>query len=99
MACVNGESRAFRGSQCLSLLVRPSEHRIYYNDPGDNKKKIWSETNVSEDFDMVLHLQVGVYCWEVISLSYCRIPSRSRDTSFRVGGGPILKAALRKVSC
>jgi len=41
------------------------------NNPGDNnKKKIWSETNVSEDFDMALRLQVGVLylSWEGIGL-------------------------------
>ncbi|KAF8488446.1 glycosyl transferase family group 2-domain-containing protein [Russula emetica] len=33
-----------------------------FNDPGDNdKKKIWSETNVSEDFDMALRLQLKGY--------------------------------------
>jgi hypothetical protein len=31
------------------------------NDPGDNdKKKIWSETKVSEDFEMALRLRVRV---------------------------------------
>jgi hypothetical protein len=35
-----------------------------FNDPGDDdKKKIWSESNVSEDFDMALRLQVGVSSW------------------------------------
>ena len=33
-----------------------------FNDPGDGgKKKIWSETNVSEDFDMALRLQLKGY--------------------------------------
>jgi hypothetical protein len=70
-----------------------------FNDPGDNnKKKIWSETNVSEDFDMALRLQVGVLSWlgKASAFLICHVRSSSRDTLF--GRQPILKAASRKVS-
>jgi len=32
-----------------------------FTDPADGKKKFWSETNVSEDFDMALRLQLKGY--------------------------------------
>ncbi len=59
MACVNGESRAFRDHN--AFLRWSALQDVVFNDPGDNnRKKIWSETNVFEDFDMALRLQVGV---------------------------------------
>jgi hypothetical protein len=96
MACANGEVAPFVGHN--AFLRWSALQDAAFNDPGDdNKKKIWSETNVSEDFDMALRLQVGgsVYSnWE--GVSFLIILSSSRDTSF--GGRPILKAGSRKVS-
>jgi len=59
MACANGEVAPFVGHN--AFLRWSALQDAAFNDPGDNnKKKIWSETNVSEDFDMALRLQVGV---------------------------------------
>jgi hypothetical protein len=66
MVCANGEVTPFVGHNaflCWSALQDAA-----YNNPGNNNmKKIWSETDVSEDFDMVLRPQVDlVFClgWE-----------------------------------
>jgi len=32
-----------------------------FTDPADNKRKMWSESNVSEDFDMALRLMMQGY--------------------------------------
>ena len=59
MACANGEVAPFVGHN--AFLRWSALQDAAFNDSGDNdKKKIWSETNVSEDFDMALRLQVGV---------------------------------------
>jgi hypothetical protein len=59
MACANGEVAPFVGHN--AFLRWSALQDAAFNDPGDNdRKKIWSETNVSEDFDMALRLQVGV---------------------------------------
>jgi Glycosyl transferase family group 2 len=97
MACANGEVAPFVGHN--AFLRWSALQDAAFNDPGDNnRKKIWSETNVSEDFDMALRLQVGVLSQlgrhAVFLIAHVR--SSSRDTSF--GGRPILKAASRKVS-
>ena len=52
MACAYGEVAPFVGH---NAFLRWS------NDRGDNDKKIWSETKVSEDFDTALRLQVGAF--------------------------------------
>lgn len=97
MACANGEVAPFVGHN--AFLRWSALQDAAFNDPGDNnKKKIWSETNVSEDFDMALRLQVG----DLSQLGrhavflIARVRSSSRDTLS--GGRPILKAASRKVS-
>ena len=60
MACANGEVAPFVGHN--AFLRWSALQDAAFNDPGDdNNKKIWSETNVSEDFDMALRLQVGVF--------------------------------------
>ncbi|KAH9023009.1 glycosyl transferase family group 2-domain-containing protein [Lactarius hengduanensis] len=57
MACANGEVAPFVGHN--AFLRWPALQDAAFEDPGDNnKKKIWSETNVSEDFDMALRLQL-----------------------------------------
>ena len=59
MACANGEVAPFVGHN--AFLRWSALQDAAFNDHGDNnRKKIWSETNVSEDFDMALRLQVGV---------------------------------------
>ena len=60
MACANGEVAPFVGHN--AFLRWSALQDAAFNDPGDDdRKKIWSETNVSEDFDMALRLQVGVF--------------------------------------
>jgi Glycosyl transferase family group 2 len=60
MACANGEVAPFVGHN--AFLRWSALQDAAFNDPEDNdQKKIWSETNVSEDFDMALRLQVGVF--------------------------------------
>ena len=94
MACANGEVAPFVGHN--AFLRWSALQDAAFNDPEDNdQKKIWSETNVSEDFDMALRLQVGVFRL-LESGSILTVLSSSRDTSF--GGRLILKAASRKVS-
>jgi Glycosyl transferase family group 2 len=58
MACANGEVAPFVGHN--AFLRWSALQDAAFKDAGDgNKKKIWSETNVSEDFDMALRLQVS----------------------------------------
>ncbi|KAI0294125.1 glycosyl transferase family group 2-domain-containing protein [Multifurca ochricompacta] len=60
MACANGEVAPFVGHN--AFLRWSALQDAAFEDPGDeNKKKIWSETNVSEDFDMALRLQLKGY--------------------------------------
>jgi hypothetical protein len=62
MACANGEVAPFVGHN--AFLRWSALQDAAFNDPSDNNsKKIWSETNVSEDFDMALRLQVGVFVY------------------------------------
>jgi cellulose synthase/poly-beta-1,6-N-acetylglucosamine synthase-like glycosyltransferase len=57
MACANGEVAPFVGHN--AFLRWSALQDAAFEDPGDNNKKlIWSETNVSEDFDMALRLQL-----------------------------------------
>ncbi|PVF91458.1 hypothetical protein CPB86DRAFT_329264 [Serendipita vermifera] len=56
-ACANGEVAAFVGH---NAFLRWSAIRdVAFTDPADGERKIWSENNVSEDFDMALRLQLG----------------------------------------
>ena len=60
MACAYyGEIAPFVGHN--AFLRWSALQDTAFNDRGDNDKKIWSETNVSEDFDMALRLQVGAF--------------------------------------
>jgi cellulose synthase/poly-beta-1,6-N-acetylglucosamine synthase-like glycosyltransferase len=57
MACANGEVAPFVGHN--AFLRWSALQDAMFEDSGDNnKKKIWSESNVSEDFDMALRLQL-----------------------------------------
>ena len=57
MACANGEVAPFVGHN--AFLRWSALQDAAFVDAADGVKKIWSETNVSEDFDMALRLQVS----------------------------------------
>lgn len=54
--CSNGEVAPFVGHN--AFLRWEALQDAAFIDSADGKKKIWSESNVSEDFDMALRLQV-----------------------------------------
>lgn len=56
MACANGEVAPFVGHN--AFLRWSAIQDAAFVDEDDGVKKIWSESNVSEDFDMALRLQV-----------------------------------------
>ncbi|KAG9052128.1 hypothetical protein FS842_010445 [Serendipita sp. 407] len=58
-ACANGEVAAFVGHN--AFLRWSAIQDVAFIDPADGERKIWSESNVSEDFDMALRLQLGGY--------------------------------------
>ncbi|KAI0246002.1 glycosyl transferase family group 2-domain-containing protein [Lactifluus subvellereus] len=60
MACANGEVAPFVGHNAF-LRWSALQDAAFEDSGDDNKKKIWSETNVSEDFDMALRLQLKGY--------------------------------------
>ena len=57
LGCANGEVAPFVGHN--AFLRWSAIQDAAFIDPADQIKKIWSESNVSEDFDMALRLQVG----------------------------------------
>ncbi|ETW76544.1 hypothetical protein HETIRDRAFT_480674 [Heterobasidion irregulare TC 32-1] len=60
MGCANGEVAPFVGHN--AFLRWSALQDAAFEDEGDNNKmKIWSESNVSEDFDMALRLQLRGY--------------------------------------
>ncbi|KAJ3488592.1 hypothetical protein NLI96_g2716 [Meripilus lineatus] len=56
LGCANGEVAPFVGHN--AFLRWPALQDAAFIDPADGVKKIWSESNVSEDFDMALRLQL-----------------------------------------
>ncbi|KAH9987635.1 glycosyl transferase family group 2-domain-containing protein [Russula compacta] len=60
MACANGEVAPFVGHNAF-LRWSALQDAAFEDADDDNKKKIWSESNVSEDFDMALRLQLKGY--------------------------------------
>ena len=58
VACANGEVAPFVGHNAF-LRWRALQDAAFVDE--DGKDKIWSETNVSEDFDMALRLQLRGY--------------------------------------
>jgi Glycosyl transferase family group 2 len=60
MGCANGEVAPFVGHN--AFLRWSALQDAQFVDPDDNVSKIWSESNVSEDFDMALRLQVSDLC-------------------------------------
>ncbi|EJD00578.1 uncharacterized protein FOMMEDRAFT_91587 [Fomitiporia mediterranea MF3/22] len=59
MACANGEVAPFVGHN--AFLRWSAIQEAAFIDEADAKRKIWSESNVSEDFDMALRLQLKGY--------------------------------------
>ncbi|KAF9005040.1 glycosyl transferase family group 2-domain-containing protein [Cyathus striatus] len=59
MGCANGEVAPFVGHN--AFLRWSALQDAAFVDPADNETKIWSESNVSEDFDMALRLQLKGY--------------------------------------
>ncbi|KAJ7866183.1 glycosyl transferase family group 2-domain-containing protein [Mycena olivaceomarginata] len=59
MACANGEVAPFMGHN--AFLRWSAIQDVAFVDPDDGVTKIWSESNVSEDFDMALRLQLQGY--------------------------------------
>ncbi|EMD36208.1 hypothetical protein CERSUDRAFT_115155 [Gelatoporia subvermispora B] len=57
--CANGEVAPFVGHN--AFLRWKAIQDAAFIDPADGQEKIWSETNVSEDFDMALRLQMRGY--------------------------------------
>ena len=58
MACANGEVAPFVGHNAF-LRWSALQDAAFKDARDGDTKKIWSETNVSEDFDMALRLQVS----------------------------------------
>lgn len=58
-AAANGEVAAFVGHN--AFLRWSALQDVAFIDKADGERKIWSESNVSEDFDMALRLQLGGY--------------------------------------
>jgi membrane glycosyltransferase len=67
-ACANGEVAPFVGHNAF-LRWRAIQDAAFI-DPADGQEKIWSENNVSEDFDMALRVQLRGYIvrWATYSL-------------------------------
>ncbi|KAF7797020.1 hypothetical protein EIP86_008212 [Pleurotus ostreatoroseus] len=59
LGCANGEVAPFVGHN--AFLRWSALQEAAFVDPDDGVKKIWSESNVSEDFDMALRLQLQGY--------------------------------------
>jgi cellulose synthase/poly-beta-1,6-N-acetylglucosamine synthase-like glycosyltransferase len=59
MGCANGEVAPFVGHN--AFLKWSAIQDASFIDPDDGIRKIWSESNVSEDFDMALRLQLKGY--------------------------------------
>lgn len=59
LGCANGEVAPFVGHN--AFLRWSALQDAAFIDEADNVKKIWSESNVSEDFDMALRLQLAGY--------------------------------------
>jgi len=59
MSCANGEIAPFVGHN--AFLRWKALQDAAFTDAADGKYKIWSESNVSEDFDMAMRLQTKGY--------------------------------------
>jgi len=74
LACANGEVAPFMGHN--AFLRWKAIQDAAFVDPADGKTKIWSETNVSEDFDMALRLILKGY---IIRYAFPPIDNERRD--------------------
>ena len=68
VACANGEVAPFMGHNAF-LRWRAIQDAAFV-DPADGKEKIWSESNVSEDFDMALRLMLRGYLIRCVRLFF-----------------------------
>lgn len=59
LACANGEMAPFVGHN--AFLRWSAIQDAAFVDPADGIKKIWSETHVSEDFELALRVQLKNY--------------------------------------
>lgn len=66
IACANGEVAPFVGHN--AFLRWSALQDAAFTDAADGKEKIWSENNVSEDFDMALRLLLKGYIVRYVSL-------------------------------
>ena len=68
LGCANGEVAPFVGHN--AFLRWSAVQDAAFIDPADNKRKQWSEANVSEDFDLALRLLLHGYTlrWATYSL-------------------------------
>jgi len=71
MACANGEVAPFVGHN--AFLRWQALQDAAFVDHADGKQKIWSESNVSEDFDMALRLQLRGYIIRYVGFYLPRI--------------------------
>ena len=69
LGCSNGEIAPFVGHN--AFLRWSALQDAAFVDPADGVKKIWSESNVSEDFDMALRLQLRGYIIRWATYSDC----------------------------
>lgn len=72
-ACANGEVAPFMGHN--AFLRWKAIQDVIFVDPVDRQKKIWSEGNVSEDFDMALRLQEKGYIIRLDTLRWVKSAS------------------------
>ncbi len=93
MACANGEVAPFVGHN--AFLRWAALQDAAFIDPEVNKKLIWSEANVSEDFDMALRLMVCCISARV-QFQYLMAAHSFADTPF--GGLRTRRVTSRRVS-
>ncbi|KDQ52886.1 hypothetical protein JAAARDRAFT_39833 [Jaapia argillacea MUCL 33604] len=68
-SCSNGEVAPFVGHNAF-MRWRALQDAAFI-DPADKQEKIWSESNVSEDFDMAMRLQMRGYIIRWATYSNC----------------------------
>jgi hypothetical protein len=66
--CANGEVAPFVGHNAFMRWKALQEAALV--DPVDGKQKVWSEGNVSEDFDMAMRLHANGYIIRCVRFSF-----------------------------
>jgi hypothetical protein len=94
MACANGEVAPFVGYN--AFLRWSALQDAMFEDAEDKKKKVWSESNVSENVDMALRLQVCIFPKRVCHGRLMVVVCSLRDS--RSDGRHTWRVASRKVS-